>query len=238
MCKHITFCFVLFSFLISTTHANAQTQGGQIIVSVGLGWSPEFNGKLSPLYPVGDNSNFFQNKLYFSCSSITPNISEMIDIGLSKKISIGIASSYQTEIVNWSTDFLGPFSDKITRTNFALRLFYNFPINPQFDIYVGVRVGASYWADISSSNNYVQVGHMASGYPIYGQFYFLNDNYISSFVPSFQILSGIRYYPFKNIGVYAEFGIGSPYLAEGGLTFRINTKKEKPTSDSANTPNK
>lgn len=220
MRKYLIFCFVvLFSFCLK-----AQQEKGQVIMNVGVGYSPEFNGGMNffgPIYPVGVNYNEFVDPGGAVFTNITPNIGATIDYDLGRVVSIGLASSYQSLTVN---EIYGNNSDKITRTNITARILLHLnKKHPLFDHYIGIRFGTNYWGDVPSSNNYNPGGIVPYNY-------FLNNP--NSFDHSFQFLYGMRIYVNNYIGVHFEVGIGEPYLVETGLTYRFNTLK----SNSGKTP--
>ncbi len=93
---------------------------------------------------------------------------------------------------------------------------------------MGFRAGLSFWHDDTYTVDTINPIQMVYLKP---PAYFIGKSDLV--VPSFQYLLGLRVYPSKYIGVHFEFGIGSPYLIEGGLTFKINTRKENPVSDGA-----
>jgi len=230
MRKHLIFCFVLLSFCIE-----AQQQTGQIVISAGVGYSPEFNGQLtlisSQVYPVSINSAISDYDNGFLCSSILPNIGGTIDFGISSRISLGLAGSYQNELVTYR--FSSTYSDKVSRTNGAARFLYHVnKNNKNVDDYIGVRIGCSYWRDSPSPDNTIYNPYVSSHY--------YTITFLSSpslYVSSFQFLYGIRLYVSDNIALYFEAGIGSPYLVETGLTFRINAGKASSATEPVNISN-
>jgi hypothetical protein len=242
MRNHISFCVVLFFFISHASFIDGQQRAWQIVINAGEGYSPEFDGDISlfssyPWYPVGtilgviDNPQSNDYPSDFSCTSITPNIGGTVDVGVMEYFSIGIASSYQSEVANWiiiNRNFplppnSFPNSDRITRINIAVRLLAHMPVDwtsKYLDTYAGIRLGESRWHDIPSSDN--------MNYPYYysqTKAYFINKS--DRIVPSFQGIIGLRFFPIYNLGIHVEIGIGSPYLVEGGVTFRIDTLKKK-----------
>lgn len=215
MRKYIIFCFVLFSLALNTKNVIAQTEAGQIAICAGVGYSPGFNSENAVIYPVGINYNALNEAYNFS--NIFPNLGVTVDYGLSKRFSIGLASSYQSEVVTYFYSNL--VFDKITRINLTTRILFHLNKNhPHFDHYIGIRGGFNYWGDTPSPN---------PGYP--PSYFLTNPN---QFVLSFQVLYGMRIYLSNLIGIHFEVGIGEPYLAETGLSFRINTRKTEVKNDS------
>jgi len=238
MKKHIIFCFVLFSL---TTRTQAQQGLGQIVINAGVGYSPEFDGDISfgtsiwfPVRAFDNSTNYYPP--WYSPSNVTPNIGATADFGMLNWFSIGLAGSYQSESINWTPTTINsyaqppyPYNDKVTRINVASRLLFHLNKNrTYFEHYLGFRIGGSFWHDVVYPGSYINP--MNIGYLPPPAYFISKANLV---VPSFQLLYGMRFYITNNFGINFEFGIGSPYLAEAGLTFRINTKKasteNKPT---------
>jgi hypothetical protein len=232
--------------MLSDNGIMAQTEAGQIVINAGVGESPEFNGDIGSIFSPGkmfpiaayDNTPYLSDDYppMYSTSSIIPNIGMTVDYGALKWLSIGIASSYQSEIINWTPADLNsnngqaafyPYSDKVTRINSAARLLFHLIRNQVFDFYSGFRFGESYWKDNPYSPQ--PVAQYSIQYVNPPAYFISKPNLV---VGSFQYLWGLRIYPSKYIGVHFEAGIGSPYLVEGGLSIRINTRKRTP----GNTP--
>src|SRR5580692_7626127 len=151
-----------------------------ININIGFGYSPEFDGQVAIITPIFPVQKTFE---YFSCFSIIPNIGGTVEYGVSKRFSLGLAASYQSEIIK-NDD--GPYTDKITRMNTAIRLLKHLNKNSQhFDNYIGLRVGCSYWQDNPSLTSAYQT--VSYSIPI---FYFIGTSHL--LVPSFQFLYGIR----------------------------------------------
>jgi len=230
--------FFLFNLLIAFAfRVNAQQELGQIVISAGVGYSPEFDGAVYFGYPVSTKHNVDWNAdnypyASFSCPTYTMNVGGSIDFGLSNLFSIGIAGSYQDETMLWTlTDnqypgppYSYPCSDQISRTNLALRFLYHVPShNKVVDFYLGVRPGISIWHDIPSQNNTVYTYTGPNGPPP------VPETFISSptmNVFSLQFLFGAQICINNLVGVHFNAGIGSPYLAECGLTLRINPNQD------------
>ena len=251
MRKYIIYSLLFFPFVINTSCLIAQNEAGQIVINAGVGESPGFNGdngtgpgafiQLVPYYPIAtvlDHINISGMAFYsrehppeFVCSSIKPNIGGAIDFGLTSNFSVGLATNYQSEIVSWtpaSNSNIGtlyPCSDKITRANMAIRFLYQVKPHKNFNTYFGIRCGISYWHDMPSPDNNLTISYLNIS-P-----YFITAPDIT--VPSFQVLLGLRFYPIKFVGIHFEIGLGSPYLFEGGITFRINTHKTEVKGDAA-----
>ncbi|HWY97533.1 MAG TPA: hypothetical protein VNY36_00490, partial [Bacteroidia bacterium] len=140
----------------------------------------------------------------------------------------GLAASYQDETIIWwlastspgSMPYDPPCSDKLSRTNAALRILAHLPLNTKFvEFYGGIRPGICYWQDNPSANNNPYHNTTQTT-----PFTFLGSTNETAF--SLQFLFGMHVYVNKFIGLHFEAGIGSPYLAECGLSIRINTHKD------------
>ena len=149
----------------------------------------------------------------------SPAYNYTMDYRVSKKWSIGIGGAYQwvtdnpgygqSETATWETE-------KISRYNISGLVLYHFSRTILNDAYIGMRIGESMWTDqiISNINN-------SPGYPL---FYTMPTATVQR--TSFQALIGDRIFLNYNIGFHAEFGIGTPYFLEAGITFRFKTKSK------------
>lgn len=175
-----------------TNEINAQQESGQIVVSAGAGYSI-----ISKILDEGTN----QTSL--------PPIYLNVDYGINKYFSIGLAGSYSSfsyddEIyINNNGDITEEyFSVKGTRNTIAGRALIHFGDNPKLDQYLGLRAGMTLWG-------YTESGLLAEDE--------LNTNLVS-----FRVLYGVRAYLTDHLGLNLELGLGSPYLFNGGITYRFN----------------
>jgi hypothetical protein len=159
----------------------------------------------------------------FSLISYPPAFNLTAEYRLFRHISFGGGVAYQ-----WFTDnpqfyenqYASWETERITRTNIAGTLLYHFSKKGKNDFYAGVRVGASFWTDQVSYNSPPQIP--GSYYPIIAS---MRSPSVQR--ASFQALFGYRRF-FSDTGVFGfhfEYGFGTPYIIEGGLTFRFKTKK-------------
>ena len=138
------------------------------------------------------------------------------DYCFDKRISIGACFAYQNLtdnpikggiVLNYETEF-------IQRYNYSIRVIYH-PFNLKMkNFYCGVRLGVSVWVDYT-----VNPTNLTN-----------NPAYITiqnPFDPSFQVFGGYRIIFADLIGLHIEAGIGTPYLIEGGVTVKLNTRKNK-----------
>ncbi len=173
---------------------------GKVFISGGIGASTI----LWNIYGLENGQT--QNDGIIKAQSIVYN--GAIDYGFFNFITIGAGVAYQTAngvFESGNTKYTESFS----RWNIALRFLGNTYLSNHFQLYGGYRIGISYWTDIITP----VPGPTSSGALI------LNDNHVTKY-PSLQLLIGARYF-ISNIGLHAEFALGTPYFAEGGLTIRI-----------------
>lgn len=213
------FLFIVYSssFIV----ANAQQNPGEVVIDAGVGYSPFFDGAFASFigYPIAYDAH----EEDWSITRATPCFAITADCGLAKWFSAGVAMSYQNETVDnnvFSTN------DDITRLNFSGRLLFHLnPGNLNWDLYMGIRAGFSDYID--SPTTYGSAAYS----PTYGPIYFIEkpDQVVSSLQA---ILFAFRGYFNDFLGIHGELAFGAPYLAEAGLTFRINSKKavQQPTT--------
>jgi hypothetical protein len=182
---------------------------GQFTFTIGLGNSPGFNqtgvfyGEFYA-YPVATAYNSYHES---GVTSYSKEICGAFDYRIKKRISLGLTMSYQTE--NVDQGYAISAADKISRLNMAARILgYTKTYNRAVISYMGLRVGCSFWNDDCSKS---------------GDWYIKSSSLI---VPSFQVLFGVTMFPVSFLGLNLEGGLGSPYLAEAGLTYRFSNKKK------------
>ena len=97
-------------------------------------------------------------------------------------------------------------TESLTRLNIGARLIYHIRNDDVKDFYIGGRMGLSFWSDQSTPTGY-------------------NKEEGSAALLSIQAFIGIRREIINNLGVYLEGGIGTPYFANAGIYYKVNTKK-------------
>ena len=131
-----------------------------------------------------------------------------VDYTVMDKFSIGAGVTH-TQLDRFSSGFPGNFNaiQNLSRTNIGGRALFHFVEKPNWDVYTGLRFGASIWSGSGSFDHFI----------------FTTRN--GSVIPTLQGLFGLRYM-FKNwIGFNAEIGVGAPYAVSAGITCNIwNTK--------------
>ncbi|HTB32960.1 MAG TPA: hypothetical protein VK808_13105 [Bacteroidia bacterium] len=138
-------------------------------------------------------------------TSQTPAFNAYIDYGVGKKTCIGVGFTYQsvTGVPNYAPYGI---TEYLTRYNTGLRFIHYTSSNIASSFYYGARIGLSYWTDKFNT-------------PSFNWDYTLNNP--TQVDPSFQFFIGYRVFLSDNIDFNAEFGVGTPYLIEGGFSFRI-----------------
>lgn len=142
---------------------------------------------------VGAGSGFFMLKSSFNAT---------YDYAFVNKFSIGLGATY--------TDFGHSPEGNLSRTNIGVRSLFHFGEKPNWDIYTGLRLGASIWSG-SGSYSY-HLGPVRDLFTIKG----------GSTIPTAQVLVGARYMVLDWIGINSELALGAPYLFSIGLSANIN----------------
>jgi hypothetical protein len=189
--------FSLCALLLNSGKAIAQNNTGQVIINTGVGFS--LFGQLSSISQGNDGYNA-------QPTSATPVFSCSVDYGISSGFSYGggiSVQSFKTYIEVQNPGYIYQYQeDDVTFTNINVRGFYHIlPNNKIIDFYTGISMGYSFWSQTVSNGN--------------------NPDYSISY-PSFMVLIGIRGYITNVVGFYIELGLGTPYCAETGLSFRLN----------------
>jgi hypothetical protein len=178
---------------------------GAFVVNGGIGYSTIFL-VIEGALPIKGASVQFP-------TSISPVINVTADYNFINDQSIGLCFAYQKvgDVPQTENTSLTNYTESITRTNIALRYLFHFVKNSNSDTYIGTRLGLSFWVDGVLPLSSQQYAQLAMGR--------------SSFVlPSLQLLFGYRHYFSNTFGIHIELGLGTPYLAEAGITFRIAKK--------------
>jgi hypothetical protein len=125
-------------------------------------------------------------------------INFMVDHTLKERASIGLGLSHTF------------FYRGMMRDNLSLRLLTHLSRTENGVLYMGMRLGSSYWWSNGG----------ATEFDIFG----LTRIKEGSFHPSVQVLLGARYH-WNRFGFYIEGGLGSPYLISAGLSVDFGRKK-------------
>ena len=125
-----------------------------------------------------------------------------VDYGVTDVFSIGLAGSYSSFSYDDIDLFTGDIVDvKGTRNSIAARALFHFGDNASLDQYAGLRAGMTLWGYSDTS--------------------LLDEENLNANVFSFRVLYGLRAYLTDNLAVNLEVGLGSPYLFNGGIAYRL-----------------
>ena len=200
---------VLSLSLLKTENTFAQrgSDAPASVITAGAGWS--LVGALfgAANQAVGDTNGYDLKQ--------TPVLIADYDYNLSPKFSIGVAYSYQSFSTNYTNyyttnsagaSYYATYKNKLTRMNFGIRPLFHFGNSDELDPYFGLRISYTQWSYNTTNPDplYDASGTIKLGSTVH-----------------VQVLFGSRYYITDNIGVCAEVGIGTPYLAMVGLNFRF-----------------
>jgi len=151
----------------------------------------------------------------------TPAYNCIMDYKFLRWLSIGVGWSYQsitdhpaTEYGNGTFNYANWELEKISRYQVSGIMAFHFSKGQYRDAYAGFRLGQSVWSEQILYNNMAGIDPWTT----------FNQHDITT---SYQVFFGDRIFFFKNLGFHIEVGIGSPFLLEGGLTFRFKTRKPK-----------
>ncbi|HTB30890.1 MAG TPA: hypothetical protein VK808_02630 [Bacteroidia bacterium] len=197
---------------------------GEVFFTPGIGYgNMAIEG--SPL----SNSIFVNNYNYNgnTYSAINyPEFGGSLDYMVSPLVCMGIGVNYQLIRFDLSTNYQnayinpyyneGPNSALFSRLNIGIRnLFYFKGINSDnLHIYVGARAGLSIWYEWDSWANGVNYN--------YRSVINSNSNDNGNIQMSIQLLWGMRYFFTHDLGMQLELGLGTPYYAQFGITYRFN----------------
>ena len=155
-----------------------------------------------------------QGKNFGISQSIVPDLN--IDYGIGRIWCLGAGVAYQTAkgyAILGSSPFWDPrILENFSRLNISGRFLINLLSTNRVQLYTGLRVGVSYWTDIASPPP------QGFGGPVP----LIEGNNVSHL--SIQIPIGVKIF-WGIIGIHVEAAIGTPYYAEGGITFRIGKKR-------------
>jgi hypothetical protein len=189
----------------------ATDQKQPLVVSAGIGYSWGF-----AVLTILDNPNhggilpsFYDDQL--TKISSTPVITGGFEYGFGKKISLGLAGSYQSFHTGYkiSDDKILDFNDIYRRYNISARCLLHFGVFKHFDNYLSFRFGLTIWNLTTDAPNYD-----------YKSIHELPT------LPATQIAYGARYF-YKNFGIGAEIGIGTaPYIAQANICYRFLSRDE------------
>jgi hypothetical protein len=198
----------IFTAVAIPNQASAQKYQGQIVPTVGVGYS--ITGLL--LGSLSTTLNALGTK-----STKTPVLIGGADFGVSDRFSIGLIYTYQGVSVKYNsytagTDtagnvitVTGDFTDRLTRQSIGLRPLIHFGDIDDLDIYAGARFSYVFW-NYNSDRTDVNVDDI---FDLFG----------SPIKP--QAIFGMRYFVTENIGLGTEFALGATYFMSIGINARF-----------------
>ncbi len=159
--------------------------------------------------------------------SITPEIDGHFRVFASHNIAIGIATGFQRFSVTGNIDTLqGTVSAMKANLGLSATLFYL--QKKGFNLYTGARAGVTLWHLRAQANfDYYVKNYLGPFAPIVSK-YVPSDGSFNVTTMLLQItLLGMSVYPVKNVGMYGEIALGSPYWFNLGLSYRFNSSNVK-----------
>lgn len=178
-----------------TTKPVKWNENGKLIIGGGIG--------VGAFYFYGRGGN--DEEGYYNYS---PEFGGSVAYVFNNGFSIEAAIGYQTEDFGAITPTYYLW-DSISRLNMSIGIIKHLnKHNRYFDHYIGVKIGCTYLTD-TEVGPHAQLDQWEIGAP-------------HLFLASVQGFYGLTWYPGGGpVGLNAEVGIGSPYLAQAGLLFRI-----------------
>jgi len=153
-----------------------------------------------------------------SDASPLPAIQATFDYGLTDKVSIGAAVSYQNiDLGSTSNTYVDAdgntqtesVSTTYNRSNFAIRPLFHYGGDSNLDMYSGLRIG---WLGRDYTSN--------SNDPSFNPVNFFGADSGGRFALGVTAF-GLRYYFTDNIGAGIEINIGSPHITNVGVSARF-----------------
>ena len=204
MKKILLLGMVLFRFIycsaqydIIDTSKPFKQEAVPLIVHLGIGYS-DFFAFWDPVHLINNQTHSF-----------SPEYDGGIEFN-SDRLGFYFNFSYQSYLVELSPWSNNNFYDNITRANYSGSFLYhlNKTFYKSFDPYVGIRAGISNWRELNTNNS-----------PNWHPLLSIHGTQLSA-----QLFLGISYYFSRNVGVFLNAGLGTPFITEGGLNFRINNR--------------
>lgn len=201
--KH--FLFIVFTFAIFSNTVLAQDAKPRHNIYVGAGHSIAKLVFINSIALEGDPISVKSN----------PAFQMTYDYTFAKRWQVGAAFSHQrfrdTLPLGLSVVFLNdsitqgntPTKIQYNRNNIAFRIAYNLVSREHFELYIGSRLGATFW---KTRANYYEKGEKKT---------------FNAIIPSPQGFLGMRYYFTKNFGLSIESGFGAPHFLSTGINYRF-----------------
>ena len=175
---------------------------------------------------LGTAGHLLLNKQYVDYS-ITPEYEGHFRVFAGNNVAIGLALGYQRFALSGNIDTLrGTLSAAKWNLGLSATLFYL--QKKGFNLFTGARAGVSIWHYRAQANfDYYVDKYFGAFAPVVSK-YLPNDGSYTNTLLSLQItLLGMSVYPVKNLGLYGELALGSPYWFNFGLSYRFNSSRVK-----------
>ena len=175
---------------------------------------------------LGTATHLLVNKQYVDYS-ITPELEAHFRVFASRSVAIGLAGGLQRFQVSGEIDTLRGSVSAI-KANLGLSATLFFMCSKTFNLFSGARAGISIWRYRAQANFDYYIENYLGPFAGIVSKYVPSEGSFTNSLPSFQItLLGASVYPVKNLGVYGELAIGSPYWFNAGLSYRFNSSHVK-----------
>ncbi len=175
---------------------------------------------------LGTAAHLLVNKQYVDYT-ITPQLDAHFRVFASKSVAVGLALGYQRFAVRGTIDTLQG-SISATKWNLGLSATMFYMQHKGFNLYTGARAGLSIWHYRAQANFDYYVDKYFGPFATIVNKYLPSDGSFTNTMLSLQLtLIGMSLYPVKNLGLYGELALGSPYWFNAGLSYRFNSSRVK-----------
>jgi hypothetical protein len=152
----------------------------------------------------------------------TPVYNCSLDYTIQQGLSFGFEGAYQsiTDLPSMGgrQDYAFWELEQLTRYNISGFFLFHFSKNQKDDTYIGFKGGISIWKDQILSDT-------LHTFPPSTPITTFHSSYANN--GSFQVLVGWRHFFSYNFGFHVQAGIGTPFLLEGGFSYRFKTHRTK-----------
>lgn len=184
-----------------------------VSTQIGYGWFGLFENTTADI-TISDNNNGI-TKEYTATFNGTPATTLAYDYRFGRTFSLGGAVGFQSMDL---TDFRDAATNEnisgavgINRFFFSVRTLFHYGNNPKWDLYSGVRVGATHW----NVNSTLDEDEFSFGEGI-------NVSRGSFVLPHLvPIPFGVKHYPTERFMIGAELAVGSPHVLALQAGFRF-----------------
>ena len=203
----------LFSSVASFAQSEIVEPRHTISTQLGYGWFGLFNNTTADISINKDDSGVSQD--YTATFNGSAATTLAYDYRFGRRFSLGGAIGFQsldlTDFQNASTNENINGTVDINRVFLSVRTLFHYGKNPKWDLYSGVRVGATHW-NVNSTLDEDDFT-FNEGVNISRGFFALPH-----LVP---IPFGVKYYPSERLMVGAELAMGSPHVVAMQVGIRL-----------------